>query len=50
MRKGITLERAAEIMWTYTAPDLYELLVLERRWPVKRYAELVVEALIAALL
>ena len=49
-RKGITLEHAGELLWTYTAPDLYELLVLDRGWTVERYAQLVVDALIAALL
>lgn len=39
-----------EVLWTYTAPDLYELLVLDRGWTVERYAEFLVEALIAALL
>jgi AcrR family transcriptional regulator len=49
-RKGITLEHAAELLWTYTAPGLYELLVLDRGWSVERYARFVVDALIAALL
>src|SRR5437868_3192932 len=50
VRRGITLERAAEILWTYTAPDFYALLVLERHWSVDRYASFAVDALIAALL
>ena len=49
-RKGITLEHAAELLWTYTAPELYELLVLDRGWTVARYAQFVVDALIAAIL
>lgn len=50
LRHGITLEHAGELLWTYTAPDFYELLVLQRGWTVERYADFVVEALIAALL
>ncbi len=49
-RRGITLEHAAELLWTYTAPDLYDLLVLERHWSVERYATFVAEALLSALL
>jgi len=50
LRKGVSVERAAEIMWTYTAPELYELLVLARGWSAERYGEFIADALVAALL
>lgn len=50
LRAGITVKAAADILWTYTAPYLYESLVLKRRWPVEQYGDLIAEALIAALL
>jgi AcrR family transcriptional regulator len=50
LRKGVSVERAAEIMWTYTAPELYELLVLGRGWSAKRYGDFIADALVAALL
>lgn len=50
LRADITVEAAADILWAYTAPYLYESLVLKRRWPVEQYADLIAEALIAALL
>jgi AcrR family transcriptional regulator len=50
LKKGITHERAGELLWTYTAPEIYELLVLTRGWTVERYADFVADALIAALL
>ena len=30
LRPGITVDQAADIMWTYTSPELYELLVIHR--------------------
>jgi AcrR family transcriptional regulator len=50
LREGVTVELAAEVMWTYSSPELYELLVLARRWPLERYGAFVADAMIAALL
>jgi AcrR family transcriptional regulator len=50
LRDELTVERAAELMWTYTAPELYELLVRKRGWPPERFGAFVADALIAALL
>src|ERR1700694_1981173 len=37
LRSGITIARAADVMWTYSSPELYELLVTRRGMPLKRY-------------
>ncbi len=50
LRPGMTAQDAAELMWAYTAPELYELLVLKRGWPPGRFGTFIAEALIAALL
>lgn len=50
LRPGITPGQAADIMWTYSSPELYELLVTRRGWPAERYGQFVGHALIAALL
>jgi AcrR family transcriptional regulator len=50
LRAEVTFERAGEIMWTYTSPELYELLVLTRGWPLDRYGKFIAEAMSAALL
>ncbi|MDX6629990.1 MAG: hypothetical protein QOH00_2236 [Gaiellales bacterium] len=50
LREGVTVEQAAELLWTYTAPELYELLVDKRDWPPQRFGAFVADALIAALL
>lgn len=50
LRPGISLAQAADILWTYSSPELYELLVLRRRWTPQRYGRYVADAMINALL
>jgi hypothetical protein len=50
LRHDITVEQAGEVMWTYSSPELYELLVVTRGWPPERYGAFIAEAMIAALL
>jgi AcrR family transcriptional regulator len=50
LRADVTLAQAADIMWTYSAPELYELLVLRRNWSPKRYGRFIADAMIDALL
>lgn len=46
----VNATQARDILWTYHAPELYELLVLERGWSVTRYGKFIARALIDALL
>ncbi len=50
LRAGITLAQATDVLWTYSAPELYELLVLRRGWSPGRYGKFVADAMISALL
>jgi hypothetical protein len=50
LRPGITLEEAADVLWTYSSAELYELLVLRRGWSAKRYGRFVGRAMTKALL
>ena len=50
LRHETTVEQAGEMMWTYSSPDLYELLVIKRGWPPGRYGAFIADAMIAALL
>ncbi len=50
LRDGVSVEQAGEILWTYSSPQLYELLVLTRDWPLERYGSFIADAMIAALL
>lgn len=50
LRAGLTVTQAAEIMWAYSSPELYGLLVAARHWTPQRYGEFVGQALVDALL
>ena len=50
LREGLTLDAATDVLWTYSSPELYELLVIRRGWSVERYGRFIADAMIAALL
>lgn len=50
LRAGVSLTQATDILWTYSSPELYELLVLRRGWTPQRYGRFVADAMIDALL
>jgi AcrR family transcriptional regulator len=50
LRDGVSVDAAAEVMWAYTSPELYDLLVVRRRWTPAKLGEFAAEALAAALL
>jgi AcrR family transcriptional regulator len=50
LRPGITIGEAADILWTYSSPELYDLLVRQRGWQAEQYGRFVGQALINALL
>ncbi len=50
LRAGRTIAETADIMWTYSSPELYRLLVLTRGWTPERYGVFVGESLVEALL
>jgi AcrR family transcriptional regulator len=50
LAQGLTSERAADVMWMYTAPEIYENMVVERGWTLDEFGEFVARALAVALL
>jgi AcrR family transcriptional regulator len=50
LRPGVTEAEARDVMWAYTDPTLYELLVLRQKWPLERFRDFLARALTAALL
>ena len=46
----VSATQARDLLWTYHAPELYELLVLERGWSAARYGDFIAQALLHALL
>jgi hypothetical protein len=50
LRAGRTVDETADLMWTYSSPELYRMLVLTRGWTPERYGEFVGDSLVDALL
>ena len=49
-RPGIRVGEATDVLWTYSSPELFDLLVRRRRWSVRRYSQFIVDAITNALL
>ena len=50
LRPGVSTEFARDVLWTYCAPEVYDLLVQQRGWSPERLGAWVSDAYIAALL
>ena len=50
LRTDVSAAEARDVLWTYNSAELFQLLVVERRWSAKRYGRWVADALTAALL
>ncbi len=50
LRAGLSVDRAGEIMWAYTAPELYELLVVRSGWTPRQLGDHIAAAFAATLL
>jgi AcrR family transcriptional regulator len=50
LRDGLSETDVADVFFTATAPELYEVLVLKRGWPPQRYGEFIAATLAANLL
>lgn len=50
LRAGVSVDQAADILWTHTAPELYELLVIRRGWTPEQLGTFVADSMIGTLL
>ena len=50
LAKGLSLEKARDILWTLTGRDLYRMLVVEREWTSDDYEKWLAQLLIQSLL
>ncbi len=50
LKRGISLAEAADVMWAFSAPELFELLVLRSGWSPERFGRYIAESLESALL
>ena len=48
--QGANVAEVADVLWTYSAPELYELLVIRRGWSAARYGQFIAKAMTDALL
>ncbi|MEV6281617.1 helix-turn-helix domain-containing protein [Kribbella sp. NPDC051770] len=49
LRPELSVEEVRDLLWTYISVEIYELLVLNRGWPLDRYTSWLSHALVAAL-
>ena len=50
LRPGLTPAEAADVLWTCTSAELYELFVVRRGWSLRRFERFVGDLMVAALL
>ena len=49
-RPNIRIAEATDVLWTYSSPELFDLLVRRRHWSLRRYSQFIVDAITNALL
>jgi AcrR family transcriptional regulator len=49
-RSDLSLEQVRDVLWTYTAPEVYDLLVGQRGWTVDQYGEFLFRGMAGQLL
>jgi hypothetical protein len=50
LRRAMTAEQAAEVMFAFTAPDFYDILVNRQKWTIDQYGDFIYRGLVAELL
>ena len=50
LREGLSITHATDVLWTFSAPEFFELLVLRCGWGVARFGDFVGASIAAALL
>ncbi len=50
LRHGVTTDQARDVMFAFTAPDFYDILVTRQNWSIDQYGEFIYRGLVAELL
>ena len=50
LRPDVTVAEATDILWTCSSVEIYELLVLQRGWSQRRFAQFIADFMIVSLL
>lgn len=48
-RPGLTVEQVRDVLWTAISVEVYDLLVLQRGWPLEAYADWLATTLVASI-
>lgn len=49
LREDVSFEKAVDVMWLNSSPELYDLLVIQRGWSLAEFGRYVAESMTAAL-
>jgi len=50
LRHGVTTDQARDVMFAFTAPDFYDILVTRQGWSIDQYGDFIYRGLVAELL
>lgn len=50
LRRRLTTRHIADVLFAYTSAELYEMLVLQRQWPLRAYADFLYRGMAGQLL
>lgn len=50
LRSGVSTGEASDILWACSSTEFYELLVLQRKWPLPRFAQFITDLMTTGLL
>lgn len=50
LRSDVTVSEASDILWACSSTEFYELLVLQRNWPLPRFAQFITDFMTTGLL
>jgi AcrR family transcriptional regulator len=50
LREGIDVEHAADVLWSFSSPELYDLLVVRRGWTAEEFGDFVARGIAGELL
>lgn len=49
-RPDLTIDRVRDVLYTFTSPELFRVLIEDRGWPVEDFGRFLAEAMIATIL
>jgi AcrR family transcriptional regulator len=50
LRPGVSVTEATDILWVCSSTEFYELFVIQRKWPISRYAQFITDFMATGLL